>query len=82
MEGALDVDNKQRSLSENNIFSKMTRRAQRSFPFLFTEDDVSTIFENLGKSCPALIPSAVHLPKVDAPQHLIDFAEIFDQASL
>jgi hypothetical protein len=49
---------------------------------LFTEDDVSTIFENLGKSCPALIPSAVHLPKVDAPQHLIDFAEIFDQASL
>jgi hypothetical protein len=64
------------------MFSKMTWRAQRSFPFLFTEDDVSTIFENLGKSCPALIPSAVHLPKVDAPQNIIDFAELFDQASL
>ena len=25
------------------------------------------------------MPSAVHLPKVDDPQHLIEFAEIFDK---
>ena len=43
-------------------------------------EDVKTIFGNLvdrGES--VLVPSAVHLPKVDSPSDVLDFAEMFEQ---
>ena len=44
---------------------------------------MKTIFGNLlecGES--VLIPSAVHLPKVDTPKHVIEFAEMFEQVQV
>ncbi len=45
--------------------------------FSLLEDDVEVIFGGLKTDGSALIPSAVHLPKVDSPHHLFEFADMF-----
>jgi hypothetical protein len=43
---------------------------------------VKTIFGNLLNGGSVLIPSAVHLPKVDTPNQVIEFAELFEQVKI
>ncbi len=42
---------------------------------------MKTIFGNLLNGGSVLIPSAVHLPKVDTPNQVIEFAELFEQVN-
>ncbi len=49
----------------------------KCFYFSLLEDDVEVIFGGLKTDGSALIPSAVHLPKVDSPHHLFEFADMF-----
>ncbi len=43
---------------------------------------MKTIFGNLLNGGSVLIPSAVHLPKVDTPNQVIEFAELFEQVKI
>lgn len=45
------------------------------------QDDVQVIFGGLQTDGSVLIPSAIHLPKVDSPHHLFEFADIFAKAT-
>jgi hypothetical protein len=45
----------------------------------FSEQDVEGIFGGLPTDGSALVPSSVHLPKVDSPNHVTEFAELMLQ---